>query len=130
MKLRENSLWHDRKRTFFGLPWSFTKYELTEDRLFITKGFFKIVYDEVRLYRVKDVQLTKTLGQRIFGIGTIKVCSSDDNMRDFSILNIKNPEEVIELLSNKTEYQRDAHRVVAREIIGDCDHDDYDNDNN
>ena len=28
-------LWHDRKRTFFGLPWSFTIYEFDEERLFI-----------------------------------------------------------------------------------------------
>ena len=33
-----NYIWQDRKRTFLGLPWSFTKYMLTEDRLFVEKG--------------------------------------------------------------------------------------------
>lgn len=126
MTLRNGSLWHDRKRTFLGLPWSFTKYELTEERLFITKGFFNITVNEVRLYRIKDVKLTKSFGQRLFGLGTISVCSSDDNMKNFDILNIKLPEETIELLSDKVELQRNAHRVVAREIIGDYDQDDYD----
>ena len=32
-------LWRDRKRTLFGLPLSFTKYALTEERLFIETGF-------------------------------------------------------------------------------------------
>ena len=26
--------WKDRKRIIFGLPWTFTKYSLTEDRLY------------------------------------------------------------------------------------------------
>ena len=39
MDKREDLLWYDRKRTFLGLPWSFTKYSLTEDRLFIESGF-------------------------------------------------------------------------------------------
>ena len=32
-------LWRDRKRTLFGLPLSFTKYELDEERLFVKTGF-------------------------------------------------------------------------------------------
>ena len=35
-----NVIWSDRKRTLFGLPLSFTKYILTEDRLFVQTGFF------------------------------------------------------------------------------------------
>ena len=44
-----NYIWKDRKRTFLGLPWSFTKYKLTEDRLFIETGFFNSIENEVRL---------------------------------------------------------------------------------
>ena len=64
-------LWSDRKRTFLGLPWSFTKYNLTEERLFIETGFFNKKEDEVRLYRITDVSLTRSFGQRIVGVGTI-----------------------------------------------------------
>ena len=52
--------WTDRKRTLFGLPLSFTKYTLTEERFFIEKGFFNSTEDEVRLYRIQDVQLKRT----------------------------------------------------------------------
>lgn len=37
--MSENILWKDRKRTLFGLPWSFTKYKLTEEKLIIQTGF-------------------------------------------------------------------------------------------
>ena len=60
-----NIVWKDRKRTLFGLPWSFTKYSLSDDRLFISTGFFNTKEDEVRLYRIMDISLNRTLGQRM-----------------------------------------------------------------
>lgn len=119
-------LWSDRKRTFLGLPWSFTKYSLTEERLFIETGLFNKKEDEVRLYRITDVSLTRNFGQRMFGVGTIHCCSGDKPLGDFDILSVKNPREVKEQLSELVEKQRDSKRVTSREFIGDHDHDDYD----
>lgn len=42
--------WSDRKRTLFGLPWSFTKYMVTVEKLLIRTGVFSIREEEVRLY--------------------------------------------------------------------------------
>lgn len=117
-------LWKDRKRTFLGLPWSFTKYSLSEDRIFIDTGFFKTVSNEVRLYRVLDLQLVQTFGQKLLGLGTIKVNSSDKSMHNFEIKNIKKSKMVKELLSESVEKQRDLKRVVNREVMGAGD--DYD----
>lgn len=122
-------LWKDRKRTFLGLPWSFTKYSLSEERLFIDSGFFKTVSDEVRLYRILDMQLVQTFGQKLLGVGTIKVCSSDKSMGDFEIKNVKKPRDVKELLSETIEKQRDLKRVVNREIMTDSGHEHDFNDN-
>lgn len=119
-------LWNDRKRTFLGLPLSFTKYSLTEERLFIETGFLNKKEDEVRLYRITDVSLSRNLGQRIFGLGTIHCCSGDKTMGDFDILSVKNPKEVKEQLSELVEKQRDSKRVTSREFIGEHGHDDYD----
>ena len=110
-------VWKDRKRTLFGLPWSFTKYKLTEERLFIEKGFFSKKEDEVRLYRIMDLSLNRTFGQRIFGVGTIHCCSADKTLGDFDILSIKKPHEVKEMLSELVEKQRDSKRVVNREYM-------------
>lgn len=122
-------LWKDRKRTFLGLPWSFTKYSLSEERFFVDKGFFKTVSDEIRLYRILDLQLTQTLGQKLVGVGTIRVCSSDKSLGDFEIKNVKKPRKVKELLSETIEKQRDIKRVVNREIIGDS-HEHFNDDDN
>ena len=125
-------LWKDRKRGFLGLPLSFTKYSLTKERLFVETGFINSVENEVRLYRILDVQMTRTLGQKMFGLGSINVHSSDASLKDFTIKNIKKPKYVKELLSELVEKQRDEKRVVNRELmassIDDDGLDDHDDD--
>lgn len=112
-----NIIWSDRKRTLFGLPLSFTKYTLTEERLFIQTGLFTTVEDEVRLYRILDVKLTRTLGQKIFGVGSIHVCSADKSMADFEITSVKNSADVKEKLSELVEKNRVEKRVMNREAM-------------
>ncbi len=132
-KRKENSIWEDRKRNFFGMPWSFTKYALDGQRFYLEKGLLSTRYDEVRLYRMTDVVLVRTLLQKIFGIGTLKIDSSDKSMGNFHIVNIRDSEKVKELFSQKIEEQRRANRVYTRESIGypeapDMDHDGFGDD--
>ena len=114
-------LWSDRKRTIFGLPLSFTKYSLTKDRLFIQTGLLSTKEDEVRLSRIMDISLTRSLGQKMFGLGTIHCCSADKTLGDFDIKNIKNPRNTKELIAELVEKQRDEKRVVSREFMQDDD---------
>lgn len=118
-------IWKDRKRIFFGLPWTFTKYSLSEDRLFISTGFFSVKEDEVRLYRIMDVSLERKLWQRMCGLGTIKCCSADKTMGDFEIRNIKKSREVKEMLSNMVEDERTKKKVSSREFM-DHERDEFD----
>lgn len=120
-----NIVWKDRKRTLFGLPWSFTKYSLSDDRLFISTGFLNTKEDEVRLYRIMDISLNRSLGQRMFGLGTIKCCSADKTLGDFEIKNIKKSKEVKEKLSEMVEDERNRKKVTSREFI-DHEDDDFD----
>ena len=83
-------LWRDRKR-YFGLPLSFTRYRLSEDRIFCEKGFFNIKEEEILLYRVRDLELHLKLTQRIFGVGSVIVHSSDKTMPTLELKNIKTP---------------------------------------
>ena len=125
-----NILWHDRKR-HLGLPLSFTKYSMSEDRLFVETGLFNLEQNEVRVYRILDLQLKRSFGQRIFGVGSIIVSSSDKSLGTFEIRNIKHSANVKEMLSVQVEQQREAKRVVGREYMGsgvDVDIDDDDND--
>lgn len=120
-------LWNDRKRIIFGLPWTFTKYKLTEEKLTIQTGFFNIKQEEIRLYRIMDVTLNRKFGQRIFGLGTIHCCSADKSTPEFDIKNIKNSEKVKDILSDKVEQERQRKRVSGREYMHADD--DYDEDN-
>lgn len=120
-------IWSDRKRIFCGLPWTFTTYTLTSDRLFIETGVLGKHEDEVRLYRILDISLSRSFSQRIFGLGTIHCCSADKTMGDFDIINIKNPREIKERLSELVERERQAKHVTNREFMThDIDFDDED----
>ena len=110
-------LWKDRKR-HLGLPLSFTRYSLSEDRLFCETGFLNLKSDEVLLYRVRDLQLNISLGQRIFGVGTVCVVSSDKSIPHLDLKNVKNPRQVKELVHKHVEAAKDKRRMRATEVLG------------
>lgn len=110
-------LWKDRKR-YFGLPLSFTRYSLSEDRLFISVGFLNIKDDEVLLYRVRDIDTSRSLWQRIFGVGTVNIVSSDKTMPVLTLKNIKDPLFVKELIHKQVEDMKIRRRVRVGEIMG------------
>ena len=113
----KNALWSDKKRSIFGLPLTFTRYSLFEDKLIIDTGCFTKTQDEVRLYRILDITLKKTLGQRIFGLGSIYIESSDKSMGDFVIKNIKNSEIVKDQISDLVEQVRQINNIAPKEFM-------------
>ena len=119
----ENSfIWTDRKH-ILGMPISFTRYALSEDRLFFSQGFFTIRDEEVLLYRIRDISCTRTLGQRLFGLGTITVASSDKSSPTLVIQNIKNPVMVKELLHKNVEEAKLQRRMRVGEVLTSSDDD-------
>ena len=122
-------LWKDRKR-YFGLPLSFTRYCLSDDRLFISVGFLNIKDDEILLYRVRDIDTSRSLWQRIFGVGTVTVISSDKTMPTLVLQNVKDPIFVKELIHKQVEEMKIRRRVRLGEIMGNAlDDDDAFDDN-
>ena len=131
MSINIKCLWKDRKR-HLGLPLSFTRYQLSADRLFVSEGFLNIKDDEVLLYRVRDIDTRRSLWQRIFGVGTVTVMSSDKTMPTLVLKNIKDPLMVKELIHNQVEEMKIQRRVRFGEIMttdadDDSDLDDMDN---
>ena len=104
-------IWKDRKR-YFGMPLSFTRYALSEDRLFISVGFLNIKDDEILLYRVRDIDTRRSLWQRLFGVGTITVSSSDKSMPTLVLKNVKKPLDVKELLHAQVEEIKGLKRAI------------------
>ena len=115
-KSNNTIIWKDRKR-YLGLPLSFTRYSLSEDRLFLSVGFLNIKDEEVLLYRVRDINTTRTLWQRLFGVGTVTVVSSDKTMPTFELKNVKDPMAVKELIHDQVEAMKIRRRVRVGEIM-------------
>ena len=113
----EQYIWRDRKR-FLGMPLSFTRYALSEDRLFLSVGFLNIKDEEILLYRIRDISSGRSLWQRLFGVGTVTVVSSDKTMPTLVLKNIKDPVYVKELIHTQVEEMKIRRRVRFGEIMG------------
>ena len=108
-------LWKDRKR-FLGMPLSFTRYMLSEDRLFLSRGFLNVQDDEVLLYRVRDISTSRNLLQRMLGLGTVTVMSTDKTCPNLVMKNIKDPVAVKEMLHKHVEEMKLHRQVRVNEL--------------
>lgn len=113
----EPILWKDRKR-ILGLPISFTRYSFDSNRFYLKVGFLNIKSDEVLLYRILDIRLSRSLFQRIFGVGSITLLTADKSNNEIIIKNIKKSDRVYKALSNIVEKERDEKRVLGKEMFG------------
>ncbi|MBN2794564.1 MAG: PH domain-containing protein [Clostridia bacterium] len=115
--LDPTQLWRDRKR-ILGLPLSFTVYTLKNNRLYLREGFFKTEENELLLYRVLDVKYESTLGNKIFGVGTLTLFTVDETHKQLVLKNIKHPSKVRDLISTEVEKERAKLKIRGREIYG------------
>lgn len=118
MEEKKDRLWKDRKR-ILGMPLTFTKYSLSEDRLFLQTGVLNLEEEEVLLYRVRDLSVKRSLGQRMFGVGSVLVHSSDKSMPHLLIKNIKRPGEVKEQIHQQVEKMKIDRRMHLGELMQD-----------
>ena len=117
----EDMLWKDRKR-HLGLPISFTKYSLSggeAHRIFRETGLFNLKEEEVLLYRVRDITLTRSFFQRIFGVGTVSLHSSDKTTPTLDLVNISKSKDVKELIFSKVEQAKANRRMRTTELLDD-----------
>lgn len=109
-------IWRDRKRTFLGLPWSFTTYFLTETKFVTRVGLFNLAEDELDLYKVTDKKLILPFWERIVGCGTIILYSRDTDTPEKEVRCIKNPREVLKYLDEQIDKQRDRWNTRGRDL--------------
>jgi membrane protein YdbS with pleckstrin-like domain len=79
-----------------------TFYRLTPDRLEYRRGLLGRKVDNIDLFRVTDYTMDRSFLDRLLGIGTIKLISSDKSDPEFLIFKIKNPQRVFDILSKAT----------------------------
>ena len=84
----------------------------------VIAGFINLKESELLLYRVRDIGLTRTLWQRLFGVGTIHIYSSDTTDEHLDIVSVKKAKDVKDLISSKVEESKKSRRIGTTEIIG------------
>lgn len=103
----------EKKRVkFFGLPLSFTKYTITEEKLTITAGFLSITEDDAYMYKIQDVRLTRSLAERMFKLGTITCYTGDTTHPELTIVHIRHSSEVKDFIMLASEESRRKRRSL------------------
>ena len=110
-------IWKDRKR-YLGLPLSFTKYAVKDQRLYYTKGFFNTTEEELLLYRILDIKLNRTFGDKVVGVGIITLFTADKTHPKLDLIRIKKPKKVRDLLSKMVENERIRINIHGKELYG------------
>ncbi len=85
----------EKKRSmFFGLPWTFTSYTITDEIITVDAGLLNKQENDCYMYKVQDVKLTATLPERIFGLGTIICYTGDVTDKELRLSHIKHAKEI------------------------------------
>lgn len=117
----------EKKRVkFFGLPLSFTKYTITEEKLTITSGFLSITEDDAYMYKIQDVRLTRSLTERLFGLGTITCYTGDTTHPELVLIHIRHASEIKDYIMQASEEARRKRRALHSINIDAPDLDDED----
>ena len=109
----------ERKRwLFFGLPFTFTKYTVKEDIITIDSGLLKSVENDCYMYKVQDVELTATLVEKLFGLGTVVCHTGDTTHPTLKLEHIKNARVIKDVILKESEEARLKRRTVNMLDIG------------
>lgn len=117
----------ERKRwLFFGLPWTFTKYTITEDVLTIDQGLLKTFENDCYMYKITDVELVVSFWERVCGLGTIRCITGDKTHPILEVKHIKHSKEIKNFILEESEKARIRRRTVNMQDIGGADLTDID----
>ena len=109
----------ERKRwLFLGLPFTFTKYIIKEDVITVDSGLLKTVENDCYLYKVQDVELTTTLIEKMFGLGTVVCYTGDTTHPKLLLEHIRHAREIKDFILKESEEARLRRRTVNMLDIG------------
>lgn len=119
-------VYKERKRILFlGLPWTFTRYTITDDMITTNVGFFKVEENDCYMYKVQDVKLTATLMERICRLGTVTCYTGDVTNPQLVLKHVKRAREIKNYLLKASEEARMKRRTLNTLNIGAEDLEDF-----
>ena len=108
----------EKKRSlFFGLPWTFTTYTVEQEILTVDTGFLKTEENDCYMYKINDAKLSRSLLERIFGLGTISCYTGDTTDKVITISHVKNSMEIKDYIIKASEAARIRRRTVNMQNI-------------
>lgn len=116
------NIWNDKKR-ILGMPITFTKYSIRGNKFYSEKGLITTDRDIMMLYRIIDVSMNQTLIQRLCGVGSLVLMTNDKSHSEFTIESVKDPEKVMDLISDLVEKERKQQGIKTTEILSYSDND-------
>lgn len=113
MEFKERKRW-----LFFGLPFTFTTYMVTEEMVTIDSGFLKRIENDCYMYKVVDIKLEASLMERLFRLGTVICYTGDTTHPTMKLEHIKNARAIKDFMLQASEAARMKRRTLSTLDIG------------
>lgn len=113
MEFKERKRW-----LFFGLPFTFTTYTVTEEMVTIDSGFLKRIENDCYMYKVVDTKLEASLMERMFRLGTVVCYTGDTTHPTMKLEHIKNARAIKDFMLQASEAARLKRRTLSTLDIG------------
>ena len=114
----ERQLWTGRPNFFLSPVQAIvSRYRVTNERLINDRGFITKHTEQLDLFRVNDVQIRQGLLQRLFGVGTVIVISSDASAPQKKMLDVANPHRVGDIVRQAARAEEQRRRVFRTEAV-------------
>ena len=112
----EQIIWQDYRK-IFGITFPFTKFTLTNKKIYIERGILRYNLNEIQLIRVQDVLLQQGFIEKLLGIGSIVVKSSDRSGEVVRLGSISKPYRRKHQVTEAAEKEKVRRGVTSNQFI-------------
>jgi uncharacterized membrane protein YdbT with pleckstrin-like domain len=98
---------------YYWLDMRKTSYVLTSQRIIVTSGVFSRRVEEVELYRIRDIELQATFLERLCGVATVRVHSTDRTSPVLAITGVQKAGTLKESIRARAAVLRETMRRIS-----------------